>query len=777
MFSSQPDDPSGSSVLTKRTSFWMLFGIGVALTGAFLFDAYVDWIHQEDPLWSTVLENSIPTLLALTIPYAGWRLLQSAPGSFRLPEAARCTLVGSVGMIVFSSLVVGIQILQEEIKPVVIVLQMTTVGAISGLWVGSTLARVRETEREAQEDRSRLANLLDGLPLPVVHGRFEGNRLSILRANAAFEETFGQEVEEAIGKNLYEIVVPEEKREDAPEIDRQAIEQGLAEKELQCLTTEGLREFQLRVAQALDDGASETYSVYTDITERKKREKELRLFEQVVEQANDAVVVTEGQPIDEPGPRIVYANPAFLEMTGYSREEVEGKTPRILQGPETDREVLDSLRAALEHGEPWSGETINYRKNGDSFHLQWSIAPVRNEDGEIEYWMSVQRDVTQEKRRKRRLQKREKELQEAQERMELALKHTGSVIYEIDLETREVWRHGVFEDFFNAKPEELPTWDLFAEHVAHPADREKFFEFYRHLEEGRKESGTLEYRTSPETGEVRWIRDVVFVEKGEPRRLRGLAQDVTEQKRRTQELLTAKEEAEEASRLKSAMLANMSHELRTPLTSITGFSEMLKENLDGELGIFATKIHDSSKRLHRTLDSVLHLSKLEAGVQEVEQEELSLGEVVEDVVKILDKYATDKSLTVTTEIPSSPVLGYWNEDGVHRICRNLLENAIKFTPEGGRVEVRVSAEKQNAVLEVEDTGIGMDPEKAPELFEAFKQESEGLDREYEGSGLGLSIVKRLIGTLDGEIDLETEKGEGTCFTVQLPLTDEGTEEA
>ncbi len=112
--------------------------------------------------------------------------------------------------------------------------------------------------------------------------------------------------------------------------------------------------------------------------------------------------------------------------------------------------------------------------------------------------------------------------------------------------------------------------------------------------------------------------------------------------------------------------------------------------------------------------------------------------------------------------------GHWNEDAVHRICRNLLENAIKFTPKGGRVEVRVRSEDTGAVLQVEDTGIGMKPENVPELFRAFKQESEGPAREYEGSGLGLSTVKRLTEELGGTVEVDTEKGEGTCFSIRLP---------
>lgn len=235
-----------------------------------------------------------------------------------------------------------------------------------------------------------------------------------------------------------------------------------------------------------------------------------------------------------------------------------------------------------------------------------------------------------------------------------------------------------------------------------------------------------------------------------------------------EELQEARIKAEEASQLKSAMLANMSHEVRTPLTSITGFAEILKEELENRLEKFAAQIYKSGQRLMRTLDSVLQLSRLEAGVYELEREVVSLNRLVEETAETLRPQAEEKALTLETDLLEAQVEGAWNEATLNRILGNLVENAIKFTPAGGHVEVRVREVDEEAILEVEDTGIGMDPEETEGLFEAFKQESEGFGREYEGAGLGLSIVSQLIEALGGEIEVETKKGEGTCFIVRLP---------
>jgi signal transduction histidine kinase len=119
------------------------------------------------------------------------------------------------------------------------------------------------------------------------------------------------------------------------------------------------------------------------------------------------------------------------------------------------------------------------------------------------------------------------------------------------------------------------------------------------------------------------------------------------------------------------------------------------------------------------------------------------------------------------------VTGEWDEGALKRIVTNLAENAIKFTPTGGAVEVRVRDDGADAVLEVADTGVGIDAEFLPDIFNAFEQEEGGIDREHEGSGLGLAITKRLTEALGGTIDVESEKGEGTCFTVRLPRTHDG----
>jgi PAS domain S-box-containing protein len=252
--------------------------------------------------------------------------------------------------------------------------------------------------------------------------------------------------------------------------------------------------------------------------------------------------------------------------------------------------------------------------------------------------------------------------------------------------------------------------------------------------------------------------------------------DVTEQKRRMEALREAKEEAEEARRMQSAFLANMSHELRTPLTSIIGFAEAIgTEVADLELpagspvGTHAGLIEQSGKRLLDTLNSVLTLSKLEAEQMGFNAEPVDLHAEARWTAEELDAEAQEKDLDLHLE--TDDVRAQADEGGVQIVLRNLLANAIKYTEEGGTVCVRTYREEDRGVLEVEDTGIGMDPETVERLFEPFRQASEGFGREYEGTGVGLAVTKKAVEQMGGRIEVDTEEGEGSRFTVRLPRSE------
>ena len=239
-------------------------------------------------------------------------------------------------------------------------------------------------------------------------------------------------------------------------------------------------------------------------------------------------------------------------------------------------------------------------------------------------------------------------------------------------------------------------------------------------------------------------------------------------------LRRAKKEAEEAAQLKSAMLANMSHEIRTPLTSIIGFAEALGEKAqqDETSSRFAELIEKSGRRLLYTLDGVLTLSKLEAGRMELDAQPIDLVDQVRDVAGEFHSKAEEKGLDLQIDTGGASACARADTGGVQIVLQNLLSNAIKYT-EDGQVHIQVREEERSVVVAVEDTGIGMDPARAEKLFEPFRQRSEGLSRAYEGTGLGLAVTKRAVNQMGGHVEVETEKGEGSRFTVRFPKPGSG----
>ena len=249
--------------------------------------------------------------------------------------------------------------------------------------------------------------------------------------------------------------------------------------------------------------------------------------------------------------------------------------------------------------------------------------------------------------------------------------------------------------------------------------------------------------------------------------------DITEQVKTRQQLIDAKEEAESASRLKSAMLANMSHEVRTPLTSIIGFAEVLADELSGTHRQFVDRIYRSGQRLQQTLTSVLQLSKLEAGLGALNAEAFDVAGELDEVAHALAPEAEEANVDLQVYAGERPLRIVSDRNAFYRIMMNLAQNAVKFTEAGGRVELRVTREGHQIILRVEDTGVGISDAFQAQMFEAFTQESSGVRREHEGSGLGLAIVGRLVDLLGGAIDVESTKGKGTTFEVGKRLRSSG----
>lgn len=247
--------------------------------------------------------------------------------------------------------------------------------------------------------------------------------------------------------------------------------------------------------------------------------------------------------------------------------------------------------------------------------------------------------------------------------------------------------------------------------------------------------------------------------------------------RKVDELAQANLALFEMNRIKSDFLATMSHELRTPLNSIIGFSEVLSsaDQLSDRQRRYATNIQSSGRMLLTMINDILDLAKIESGKMEIHVEDFSIRDVCEGLTNLVKPMAERKNLNLECDLDDAIPLLRQDPGKIRQILYNLLTNAVKFTPEGGRVTLSARSEGRFVVIEVEDTGIGIAAEDRETIFEKFRQaiqNSKGgdvLTREHQGTGLGLSIVRELARLLGGEVELDSQPGLGSKFTVRLPL--------
>lgn len=263
-----------------------------------------------------------------------------------------------------------------------------------------------------------------------------------------------------------------------------------------------------------------------------------------------------------------------------------------------------------------------------------------------------------------------------------------------------------------------------------------------------------------------------------PMELRVLAKSfnrmVTELEQRESGLRAAKEEAEAANKSKSDFLANISHELRTPLNAVIGFSDLMRNEIHGPIGAkqyrdYLNDIHNSGTHLLEIINDVLDMSKVEAGQMDLFEAEFDLRAALEACVRMTSERAAVGGVVVECECSDDVPMLYADGRLVRQIVLNLLTNAIKFTGKGGTVTLQASVDGNGScVLRVSDSGIGIAPEHLESIMQPFVQVDSGIDRKYEGTGLGLSLVKSMAELHDATVEIESAPGRGTTVIVRFP---------
>jgi len=503
----------------------------------------------------------------------------------------------------------------------------------------------------------------------------------------------------------------------------------------------------------------------------RENEENLRI---TLNSIGDALIVTDIEG------KITRMNPVAQKLTGWTFKEAHNKALekvfRIINA-KTGERAEDPVQKVLKSGKiiDLSKHTILKAKGGKQFQIADSAAPIMDSNSNISGVVLVFRDITEAYRMQTAL-----EVNEARYRS--LVENSNDAIYLL-YEQQFEFINKRFEQMFGYKSEDLKRIN-FLDLVA-PESLEFIKKRIEQIRNQDPLPSRFEFSGVSKSGEKLLLEvSASYIPFKEGFASQGIIRDITQNKKHELELIKAKENAEKSDRLKSAFLATMSHELRTPLNAVIGFSDLIQKDLPiSEIIHFSEIINSSGKHLLDVIEDVFDISLIETGDIKIEKEPLNIFAVfdeVQDIIKneqvLQKKIGVDLQMHINIEELDSILLS--DQKRIKQILINLLKNALKFT-NSGSIEFGCSRSTENKQSQikffVKDTGIGIPKAKQEIIFEAFRQADESHTRIHGGTGLGLTICKKLSKLLGGDIWVESEEGEGASFYFTIPLTENAIE--
>ena len=471
--------------------------------------------------------------------------------------------------------------------------------------------------------------------------------------------------------------------------------------------------------------------------------------------------------------QIEFASAGVHALTGYTPEELVGRHFSSLVASEYLTIVYEHYTTQVKAGTRETHlEFTSVSRTGERKWVEQTALLLQRADGSLGFQCFV-RDISEKKRMQQELRGVETRLNEQQLLLQSILDNTTSMFYVKDLQGLYLMANRRFLEVLQLTEDQVIGHTV-AE-FSSPEQARRYEELDKELLATGKPIQVEERLITPSADiHVLLTKFPLKDKNGRIYGISGIATDITERVRNSQQLIVAKTEAEEARKMQELFLANMSHEIRTPMNGIVGMTNLLLEtSLNRQQGEFANVIRRSADNLLVIIDDILDLSKIKAGKLTIERIDFRLQDVTANIWALFESRILKKGLKfeiiVDPKIPDSLV---GDPHRLNQVLINLVGNAVKFT-ESGSIKVTIRLEKQehktaHLLFSVADSGIGIAAEQLPHIFESFSQAGSDITRKYGGTGLGLTICQQLLSMQGGSIDVVSEQGKGTIFSFALP---------
>ena len=652
-------------------------------------------------------------------------------------------------------------------------------------------ARVEERTAALKEREARYYALMNGASDAILLADQQGN---LLEANDKAEELLGYARAELTAMHYSQLYRPEEVSRILAATEELVNQKFVQVLDIDCLGKEGQSiPVDLSASVVEINGETIIQGIFRDITERKQAERERQQLFQELSDFKFALDQSAIVDITDADRVITYVNDRFCETSGYSKDEIIGRTHRLVNANYHPPMFFQNLWSTLASGHTWRGEICHRTKQGHLYWVESTFVPFLDHQGKPVQYLGIRFDITPRKLAEAAIQ------QENAFRQQLVENMGEGVCVCQEVEAFPFFRFSVWNRQMQVITgytlEEINRLGWYQSLYPDPGVQAQAIARMQQMHRGDN-LASEEWEIQRKDGQRRMfaISTSILANRNGQTWVLGLMQDITERKQaqqqlseRNQQLAVSNTELARVTRLKDEFLASMSHELRTPLNAILGMTEGLLEGVFGETNNEQSEalqtIERSSSHLLELINDILDLSKIESGQIELDYKPTAAAALCQSSLAFIKQQALKKRIQIEMQLPANLPDLLVDERHIRQALINLLNNAVKFTPEGGRITLTVSGPNLSDAtnlpeglspnrlsITVADTGIGIPPDHIETIFQPFVQIDSALNRQYPGTGLGLALVERIVRLHGGDVDIISEVGVGSRFTINLPCT-------